>query len=134
MHTHDHRRERQIDTQKKHTDIWAHRHAPLSVRLDGLRRWWRVFFLCSILPVRKQILAGLLHCDLLGFHTYDYARVRGHASQGHRPSRFSNATLWRGGGPALFVLVHTHSELAANAHGGRLSGPLCRCGHISRRH
>jgi hypothetical protein len=44
MHTHDHRRERQIGTQQKHTDIWAHRHAPLSVRLDGLRRWWRVFF------------------------------------------------------------------------------------------
>jgi len=26
------------------------------------------------LPVRKAILTGLLHCDLLGFHTYDYAR------------------------------------------------------------
>ena len=27
-----------------------------------------------ILPVRKEILLGLLHCDLVGFHTYDYAR------------------------------------------------------------
>lgn len=27
-----------------------------------------------ILPVRKEILLGVLHCDLIGFHTYDYAR------------------------------------------------------------
>lgn len=27
-----------------------------------------------VLPVRKQILWGLLQCDLIGFHTYDYAR------------------------------------------------------------
>ncbi|KAJ3215868.1 Trehalose-6-P synthase/phosphatase complex synthase subunit [Dinochytrium kinnereticum] len=27
-----------------------------------------------ILPVRKQILLGVLHSDLIGFHTYDYAR------------------------------------------------------------
>nr|POF14960.1 alpha,alpha-trehalose-phosphate synthase [udp-forming] 1 [Quercus suber] len=27
-----------------------------------------------ILPVRNEILEGVLHCDLLGFHTYDYAR------------------------------------------------------------
>ena len=27
-----------------------------------------------ILPVRDQILLGLLDCDLIGFHTYDYAR------------------------------------------------------------
>jgi alpha,alpha-trehalose-phosphate synthase [UDP-forming] len=27
-----------------------------------------------ILPVRKQILLGVLSCDLIGFHTYDYAR------------------------------------------------------------
>ncbi|SPO36063.1 probable TPS1 - alpha,alpha-trehalose-phosphate synthase, 56 KD subunit [Pseudozyma flocculosa] len=27
-----------------------------------------------ILPVRREILLGLLHCDLIGFHTYDYAR------------------------------------------------------------
>ncbi|CAH7668450.1 family 20 glycosyltransferase [Phakopsora pachyrhizi] len=27
-----------------------------------------------ILPVRREILLGLLHCDLVGFHTYDYAR------------------------------------------------------------
>jgi trehalose-6-phosphate synthase len=28
----------------------------------------------SILPVRREILLGILHCDLIGFHTYDYAR------------------------------------------------------------
>lgn len=27
-----------------------------------------------ILPVRAEILAGVLSCDLIGFHTYDYAR------------------------------------------------------------
>ncbi|MCJ1285739.1 Trehalose-6-P synthase/phosphatase complex synthase subunit [Xylographa opegraphella] len=27
-----------------------------------------------ILPVRDEILLGVLHCDLIGFHTYDYAR------------------------------------------------------------
>ncbi|OJJ46943.1 hypothetical protein ASPZODRAFT_151534 [Penicilliopsis zonata CBS 506.65] len=27
-----------------------------------------------ILPVRGQLLRGVLHCDLIGFHTYDYAR------------------------------------------------------------
>ncbi|KAI6821522.1 glycosyl transferase [Hortaea werneckii] len=27
-----------------------------------------------ILPVRNEILEGVLHCDLLGYHTYDYAR------------------------------------------------------------
>ena len=27
-----------------------------------------------ILPVREQLLLGVLHCDLIGFHTYDYAR------------------------------------------------------------
>lgn len=27
-----------------------------------------------ILPVRDEILEGVLHCDLVGFHTYDYAR------------------------------------------------------------
>ncbi|MCH0629855.1 alpha,alpha-trehalose-phosphate synthase (UDP-forming) [Kocuria palustris] len=27
-----------------------------------------------ILPVRREILEGVLHCDLIGFHTYDYAR------------------------------------------------------------
>ena len=28
----------------------------------------------SILPVRREILLGVLYCDLIGFHTYDYAR------------------------------------------------------------
>ena len=27
-----------------------------------------------ILPVRNEILEAILHCDLVGFHTYDYAR------------------------------------------------------------
>ncbi|KAL4808268.1 glycosyl transferase, partial [Aspergillus unguis] len=27
-----------------------------------------------ILPVRNELLLGLLHCDLIGFHTYDYTR------------------------------------------------------------
>jgi len=27
-----------------------------------------------ILPVRSEILEGVLPCDLIGFHTYDYAR------------------------------------------------------------
>lgn len=27
-----------------------------------------------ILPMRKQILTGLLHCDLVGFHTISYAK------------------------------------------------------------
>lgn len=27
-----------------------------------------------ILPVRNEILLGVLHSDLIGFHTYDYAR------------------------------------------------------------
>ena len=26
------------------------------------------------LPVRQEVLCGLLECDLIGFHTYDYAR------------------------------------------------------------
>lgn len=29
---------------------------------------------CSVLPVRREILLGILNCDLIGFHTYDYAR------------------------------------------------------------
>ncbi|KAI5478770.1 alpha,alpha-trehalose-phosphate synthase, glycosyltransferase family 20 protein [Pseudohyphozyma bogoriensis] len=27
-----------------------------------------------VLPVRREILLGILNCDLIGFHTYDYAR------------------------------------------------------------
>jgi trehalose 6-phosphate synthase len=27
-----------------------------------------------ILPVRNEVLLGVLHCDLIGFHTYDYVR------------------------------------------------------------
>lgn len=32
------------------------------------------FLLSRILPVRREILLGVLSCDLIGFHTYDYAR------------------------------------------------------------
>ena len=28
----------------------------------------------SVLPVRREILLEILNCDLIGFHTYDYAR------------------------------------------------------------
>lgn len=28
----------------------------------------------QVLPVRKAVLTGMLNCDLVGFHTYDYAR------------------------------------------------------------
>jgi trehalose-6-phosphate synthase len=28
----------------------------------------------SILPVRKEVLLGMLYSDMIGFHTYDYAR------------------------------------------------------------
>lgn len=27
-----------------------------------------------VLPVRAQLLRGVLNCELIGFHTYDYAR------------------------------------------------------------
>jgi len=27
-----------------------------------------------IIPVREDLLSGVLHCDLIGFHTWDYAR------------------------------------------------------------
>jgi hypothetical protein len=30
--------------------------------------------LSRILPVRREILLGVLYCDMIGFHTYDYAR------------------------------------------------------------
>ena len=36
-----------------------------------------LYFCCfpnRILPVRKEVLTGVLNSDLIGFHTYDYAR------------------------------------------------------------
>lgn len=36
--------------------------------------WWLQPMNRRILPVRKEILLGVLSCDLIGFHTYDYAR------------------------------------------------------------
>lgn len=38
------------------------------------KRHSKYFVLNRILPVRKEILLGVLESDLLGFHTYDYAR------------------------------------------------------------
>ena len=32
------------------------------------------FWQNRILPVRKEVLNGVLSSDLIGFHTYDYAR------------------------------------------------------------
>ncbi|KAK0464747.1 glycosyltransferase family 20 protein [Desarmillaria tabescens] len=34
----------------------------------------RSLIVFRILPVRREILLGILYCDLIGFHTYDYAR------------------------------------------------------------
>lgn len=57
--------------------------ALLREMLDGLSGIRIGFFLHTpfpssevyrVLPVRKQILLGVLQCDLIGFHTYDYAR------------------------------------------------------------
>ncbi|KAG9038736.1 Trehalose-6-P synthase/phosphatase complex synthase subunit [Tulasnella sp. UAMH 9824] len=54
--------------------------APLNATVSGIKIG---FFLHTpfpsseiyrILPVRREILLGVLTCDLLGFHTYDYAR------------------------------------------------------------
>ena len=70
--------------------IWVHDYhlmllpAMLREEIGDTRKNVRLgFFLhtpfCSseiyrILPVRNEILEGILHCDLIGFHTYDYAR------------------------------------------------------------
>jgi hypothetical protein len=40
------------------------KHSVLPIHLTSFR----------ILPVRREILLGILCCDLIGFHTYDYAR------------------------------------------------------------
>ncbi|KAI9339690.1 glycosyltransferase family 20-domain-containing protein [Obelidium mucronatum] len=69
--------------------IWIHDYhlmllpALLRARLDPTRNVKIGFFLhipfpsseiYRILPVRREILIGVLAADLLGFHTYDYAR------------------------------------------------------------
>lgn len=70
--------------------IWVHDYhlmllpAMLREELEGTGKNVRIgFFLHTpfpsseiyrILPVRKQVLLGVLSCNLIGFHTYDYAR------------------------------------------------------------
>ncbi|KAJ3374487.1 Trehalose-6-P synthase/phosphatase complex synthase subunit [Allomyces arbusculus] len=71
--------------------VWVHDYhlmlLPQMLRLQcdarGLRNVKIGFFLHTpfptsevyrILPVRREMLLGLLQCDLVGFHTYDYAR------------------------------------------------------------
>ncbi|XP_062078575.1 probable alpha,alpha-trehalose-phosphate synthase [UDP-forming] 11 [Humulus lupulus] len=66
--------------------IWVHDYHLMILPTILRRRFHRVklgFFLHSpfpsseiyrTLPVRNEILQGLLNCDLIGFHTFDYAR------------------------------------------------------------
>ncbi|KAL2484548.1 hypothetical protein Adt_29304 [Abeliophyllum distichum] len=66
--------------------IWVHDYHLLVLPTMLRKRYNRVklgFFLHSpfpsseiyrTLPVRDEILRGLLNCDLIGFHTFDYAR------------------------------------------------------------
>ncbi|KAG9287457.1 hypothetical protein G9A89_023829 [Geosiphon pyriformis] len=52
-----------IGTSKKHIKIGFFLHTPFPSSE-----------IYRILPVRREILTGVLNCDLIGFHTYDYAR------------------------------------------------------------
>ncbi|KAJ4887404.1 hypothetical protein Rs2_27152 [Raphanus sativus] len=66
--------------------IWIHDYHLMLLPTFLRRRFHRVklgFFLHSpfpsseiyrTLPVREELLRGLLNCDLIGFHTFDYAR------------------------------------------------------------
>ncbi|KAF2540655.1 hypothetical protein F2Q68_00031546 [Brassica cretica] len=66
--------------------IWNHDYHLMLLPTFLRRRFYRVklgFFLHSpfpsseiyrTLPVREELLRGLLNCDLIGFHTFDYAR------------------------------------------------------------
>ncbi|KAI3472454.1 hypothetical protein Pfo_029574 [Paulownia fortunei] len=66
--------------------IWVHDYHLMVLPTFLRKRYHRVklgFFLHSpfpsseiyrTLPVREEILRGLLNCDLIGFHTFDYAR------------------------------------------------------------
>ncbi|KAG5414644.1 hypothetical protein IGI04_002211 [Brassica rapa subsp. trilocularis] len=66
--------------------IWIHDYHLMLLPTFLRRRFYRVklgFFLHSpfpsseiyrTLPVREELLRGLLNCDLIGFHTFDYAR------------------------------------------------------------
>ncbi|KAF4355489.1 probable alpha,alpha-trehalose-phosphate synthase [UDP-forming] 9 [Cannabis sativa] len=66
--------------------VWVHDYHLMILPTFLRKRFYRVklgFFLHSpfpsseiyrTLPVRDEILRGLLNCDLIGFHTFDYAR------------------------------------------------------------
>ncbi|KAL6534742.1 putative alpha,alpha-trehalose-phosphate synthase 11 UDP-forming [Orobanche gracilis] len=66
--------------------VWIHDYHLLILPTFLRKRFHRIklgFFLHSpfpsseiyrTLPVREEILRGLLNCDLIGFHTFDYAR------------------------------------------------------------
>lgn len=66
--------------------VWIHDYHLMVLPTFLRKRYHRVklgFFLHSpfpsseiyrTLPVREEILRGLLNCDLIGFHTFDYAR------------------------------------------------------------
>uniref|UniRef100_A0A803LJ58 Uncharacterized protein n=1 Tax=Chenopodium quinoa TaxID=63459 RepID=A0A803LJ58_CHEQI len=66
--------------------VWVHDYHLMILPTFLRKRFYRVklgFFLHSpfpsseiyrTLPVRDEILRGLLNCDLVGFHTFDYAR------------------------------------------------------------
>jgi trehalose 6-phosphate synthase len=46
----------------------------LSVLRDADLLLMEIDIFARILPVRREILLGILYCDLIGFHTFDYAR------------------------------------------------------------
>ncbi|KAG8372446.1 hypothetical protein BUALT_Bualt12G0067000 [Buddleja alternifolia] len=66
--------------------VWVHDYHLMVLPTFLRKRYHRVklgFFLHSpfpsseiyrTLPVREEVLRGLLNCDLIGFHTFDYAR------------------------------------------------------------
>lgn len=53
----------EIGSSKKHVKIGFFLHTPFPSSE-----------IYRILPVRESLLLSVLHCDLIGFHTYDYAR------------------------------------------------------------
>lgn len=57
-------------------DVTRHRGAPSGRACIGffLHTPFPSSEIYRILPVRREILLGVLDCDLIGFHTYDYAR------------------------------------------------------------
>lgn len=69
-----------IGKSKKDIKIGFFLHTPFPS--SEIYRYHHIFLLCvmgdvancRILPVRSEILEGVLPCDYIGFHTYDYAR------------------------------------------------------------